>query len=93
MLVVSDPPTRDLDEEISKVQDFWRYYDVQSLKILHEIGCSTVNAGVHFSGDNFKEEYYTKTVFADGTIDWYHGSEIYYEDLGKLIYDSILERN
>jgi hypothetical protein len=91
VLVLSDPPTRDIHLPVAEMIDYWIYYDRQSLKILQSLGCDTFNAGLYFSNEKFLGAYYSTTVYADGTRDWYHGSDLYYADLAKVILDVFLK--
>lgn len=91
VLVLSDPPTRNIYPPVAEIIDYWVYYDRQSLKIFHDLGCDTFNAGLFFSNDNFKDVYYSSIVDTDGTRDWYHGSDMYYADLAKTIADVFLK--
>lgn len=87
LLAISDPPTRSVNSKVNEMIDYWIYYDRESLKVLKEIGCSTFNAGLYFSGDKFKPEYFSKVVYANGERDWYHGSDLYYQTLAQKIVD------
>jgi hypothetical protein len=87
LLAISDPPTRSVNPKINQMIDYWIYYDRESLKMLKEIGCSTFNAGLYFSGDKFKSEYFSKVVLANGQRHWYHGSDQYYQALAQKVVD------
>jgi hypothetical protein len=84
-LVVSDPPTRKIDNEISKSIEFWKFYDEQSLKIFHELGCNTFNASLFFKDEKFEDKFISDVIFEDGTRDWFHGSDEYYLELSRVI--------
>ena len=85
LLAISDPPTRSVNPHINQMIDYWIYYDRESLNILKDIGCSTLNAGLYFSGDKFKPEFFSKVVYANGEMDWFHGSDEYYQALAKVV--------
>jgi len=84
-LIVSDPPTRELNTEIKSMINFWTFYDENSLKIFHDMGCDTFNAGLYFQMENFDNEFFSDIVYADGKRDWFHGSEKYYSQLATVI--------
>lgn len=90
VLVLSDPPTRDIYPPVAEMIDYWVYYDWQSLKIFQGLGCDTFNAGQYFSREKFQEKYYSTAVYADGMKDWFHGSDLYYADLAKVITEVFL---
>jgi hypothetical protein len=85
VLVVSDPPTREVNEEINKQINFWKFYDIESLKIFKAIGCEIFNADEYFKDFKYKELLYSNVIQSDGVRDWYHGSDYYYDELAKAI--------
>ena len=85
ILVISDPPTRTIDPDITKNLKLWKFYDIEALKIFHEVGCDVFNAEDHFGGIHFSESYYSKVIENDGTLDWFHGSDKYYLELANII--------
>jgi hypothetical protein len=84
-LVVSDPPTRSINKNILNIIEFWNFYDKKSLEIFQSIGCDTLNAGVYFGEDKFEGRFYSEVIYADGSRDWFHGSDDYYLELSKVI--------
>jgi len=82
--VISDPPTRDLNEEIYKNIEAFNFYDQQTLKIMDAHGFDIFNASNYFK-DVPKQEYYSDVVLSDGRKDWFHGSDRYYNDLASLL--------
>ena len=91
VLILSDPPTRSCNPQISEYLHFWEYYDQQALKLMHSIGCAIFNAGLYFSKTHFKDSYYSSVVYADGTRDWFHGSDTYYTDLAQALINTHLQ--
>lgn len=91
VLVISDPPTREIHPPIAEMIDFWIYYDRQSLKIFQDLGCDTFNAGLYFSNENFQYNYYSSKIYDNGVRDWCHGSDLYYSDLAKIIANVFLK--
>ena len=85
VLVISDPPTHTMNGEIVKSRAFWDFYDEHALKLLREHGCLTFDARAFFSGDRFKDAYYSETVYSDGQKDWVHGSAEYYRALTSAL--------
>ena len=84
-LIVSDPPTRELNTNLKNIINFWTFYDENSLKIFQDIGCDTFNAGLYFQKEKFDTEFFSDVVYLDGTRDWFHGSKKYYSELAGAI--------
>ena len=82
--VISDPPTRGLDEAVNKQIEAWNFYDKQTLEIMDAYGFDIFNASDYFQNLP-KQQYYSDVVYADGTKDWFHGSDKYYEDLASVL--------
>ncbi len=93
VLVISDPPTRQVNQSVQNMIQLWNYYDKKSLEILSGIGCKTLNATEYFGASNFKEEYYSSHVEANGDKDWFHGSYAYYRELASLLLSDVLDRD
>jgi len=87
-LVVSDPPTRTINNKIAKIIQFWNFYDEKALKIFQNLGCDTLNAGLYFDEDKFESRFFSDVIYEDGSPDWFHGSDDYYLELSKVIRDN-----
>ena len=87
VLVISDPPTRTIDPDVTKNIHLWKFYDKEALKIFYEAGCDVFNAEDHFGGAHFNESYYSSRIDNDGNLDWFHGSNKYYLELANVIND------
>ena len=84
-MIVSDPPTREINAEVKSKIKFWKFYDENALKIFQDIGCDTLNAGLYFKNEKFDSKFISNVIYADGTRDWFHGSDAYYSELARVI--------
>ena len=87
VVLVTDPPTQAIDSSVASNIHCWEYYDDMAEKVLKHLGYRVFHARRHFQACGFDPQYHSPTVFADGSRDWFHGSEGYYDVLSEALLD------
>tara|TARA_R110002096_G_scaffold416576_3_gene619732 strand:- start:179248 stop:180990 length:1743 start_codon:yes stop_codon:yes gene_type:complete len=79
VLVISDPPIHHLDESMRDHDAYIRFYEKIFEIVLKKNGIKLFNAREwREKGKGFAKDSH---IFLDGSPDWVHGSETYYEEL------------
>jgi hypothetical protein len=81
LIVITDPPTQDALE--GNAVDFFILYDNWVEIIFDYLGCRVLNARKVIQGIGFDASFYSNEKAANGDVDWYHGSDTYYEVISK----------
>lgn len=81
LIVLTDPPTQDLLE--GNAVEFFVLYDNWVEVIFDYLGCRVLNARKVVQGIGFDASFYSNEKAANGDVDWYHGSDAYYEVISK----------
>ena len=81
LIVITDPPTQDALE--GNAVDFFILYDNWVEIIFDYLGCRVLNARKVIQGIGFDTSFYSNEKAANGDVDWYHGSDAYYEVISK----------
>jgi len=87
LIVLTDPPTQDLLE--GNAVEFFVLYDNWVEVIFDYLGCRVLNARRVVQGIGFDASFYSNEKTANGDVDWYHGSDAYYEVISKELLDII----
>lgn len=86
VVVVSDPPFSAHFEEVKLDESFFRVYENTMESIARTLGCEFFSARRWIADERgFQEEFLTDAVYEDGSHDWYHGSDLYYEELARKL--------
>ncbi|OUU43219.1 MAG: hypothetical protein CBC12_14295 [Candidatus Puniceispirillum sp. TMED52] len=93
VIFVTDPPTQLFQQSLEDKLHFWRYYDKCISKVVKSIGCDVFNARVHFGDVGLPEKYFSGKHFNNGQVDWFHGGEAYYDDLGLALLEKINKKS
>ena len=81
LIIITDPPTQDYLE--GNAVDFFILYDNWVEVIFDYLGCRVLNARKVINHIGFNTSFYSKEKDVDGNVDWYHGSDAYYEVISK----------
>lgn len=85
VVIVTDPPTQKINDEIKASLFLWEIYDNISAGFFNGMGYDVFNSRKYFEEAGFKEEFYSD-AFYGAERDWFHGSQAYYDALaGALI--------
>ena len=87
LLVITDPPTQDFLE--GNAVDFFILYDNWVEVIFDYLGCRVLNARRVINSIGFDASFYSNVKATNGDVDWYHGSDAYYEVISKELVDII----
>lgn len=94
VVVISDPPTRDINEDVRSKIKLWEFYEDQALAIFAKLGCNTLLSR-EFMADTFSDAYYSKIFWGQGREpndrDWLHGSQKYYFDFARKLISLVLK--
>lgn len=85
-LVMSDPPLQRFYEEGSEIEELVDIYEKVFGQIVTSIGGQFLMVRDWMESDGGIEAHYcSETILEDGTRDWAHGSEAYYDELTAKI--------
>lgn len=87
VVLMTDPPTQSINSAVAQHIRFWQFYDDMAEKVFNHLGYSVFHARRHFQTCGFLPDYHSQTVYADGTRDWFHGSELYYDAVTEALLD------
>ena len=87
LIVITDPPTQDYLE--GNAVDFFILYDNWVEVIFDYLGCRVLNARKVIQGIGFDASFYSNEKAENGDVDWYHGSDAYYDVISKELVDLI----
>ncbi len=85
-IVITDPPTQGLNPQFKQLEPLISLYESEACKCFSAIGCDTLNVReIYPSGipSNFYRD--ERFQFAEGQLDYVHGSDDFYVDLAKII--------
>ena len=81
LIVITDPPTQDL--LAGNAMDLFILYDNWSEVIFDYLGYRVLNARKVIHRIGFDASFYSNEKSVNGNVDWYHGSDAYYEVISK----------
>jgi len=84
VIIITDPPTK----EISPLKNFinlFDFYDNFVCNYFISIGCEVFNSKKHYELNGFNDSYFSNKIMEDGKRDWIHGSQLYYDDITKIL--------
>jgi GSCFA family len=87
LIVITDPPTQGALE--GNAVDFFILYDNWVEVIFDYLGCRVLNARKVIQGIGFDASFYSNEKAENGDVDWYHGSDAYYDIISKELVDLI----
>ena len=87
LIVITDPPTQDL--LAGNAMDLFILYDNWSEVIFDYLGYRVLNARKVIHRIGFDASFYSNEKSENGNVDWYHGSDAYYEVISNELVDII----
>jgi len=87
LIVITDPPTQDL--LVGNAMDLFILYDNWSEVIFDYLGYRVLNARKVIHRIGFDASFYSNEKSENGNVDWYHGSDAYYEIISNELVDTI----
>ncbi len=86
VIIVSDPALQKLFPEINFKLELYEFYDQTFAVLANQLNCTFFNAR-NWSQSEIKldKSYCSEEVSENGTPDWHHGSDLYYDALAKKL--------